>query len=203
MEPTRCSWCLQNERLTRYHDEEWGVPIFDDRKQFEFLMLEALQCGLNWNMMLQKREIFRTCFENFDFERVAAYGEAEIQRILETPGMLRSRRKIEAVIRNAQAFLAVREAYGSFSTYLWGFTNGKPVVYRGHETGKLPVSNRLSATIAQDLKRRGFSYLGPVTVYSHLQACGIVNDHQQACCCRDRLLREFPPVYLDPDGDIF
>lgn len=199
----RCSWCLQNERLTRYHDEEWGVPVFDDRKQFEFLMLEALQCGLNWNMMLQKREIFRKCFEDFDFERIAAYGETEIQRILETPGMLRSRRKTEAVIRNARAFLAVREAYGSFSSYLWRYTNGKPVAYRGHETGKLPVSNRLSAVIAQDLKRRGFSFLGPVTVYSHLQACGMINDHQQTCACYARLLRDFPPVFREPDGDVF
>lgn len=203
MEPTRCGWCLQNERLTRYHDEEWGVPVFDDRKQFEFLMLEVLQCGLNWNMMLQKREIFRDCFEDFDFKRIAAYGEAEIQRIYETPGMLRSRRKIEAVIRNARAFLTVREAYGSFSSYLWSYTNGKPVAYRGHETGKLPVSNRLSAAISQDLKRRGFSFLGPVTVYSHLQACGMVNDHQQTCACYERLLRDFPPVFLDPDGDVY
>ena len=115
----RCAWCLCNEQMIRYHDEEWGVPLHEDGKQFEFLMMEVMQCGLNWNMMIRKREIFRECFADFDFRQVAAFGEADIQRILETPGMIRSRRKIEAVIHNAKRFQEIREEFGSFSEYLW------------------------------------------------------------------------------------
>ena len=168
MEPNteRCGWCLCNEKMIRYHDEEWGVPLHDDRKQFEFLMMEAMQCGLNWNMMIQKREVFRGCFDDFDYEKVASYTETDIQRILETEGMIRSRRKIEAVIRNAQCFLKVREEFGTFSDYLWGFSKGKTILYLGHQKGGLPAKNGLSDAISGDLKKRGFCYLGSVTVYS-------------------------------------
>lgn len=177
----RCGWCLCNERMVKYHDEEWGVPVHDDRKQFEYLMMEAMQCGLNWNMMIQKREIFRECFDGFDFQKVAAYGEEDIRRILETEGMIRSRRKVEAVIHNARCFLKVREEFGTFSEYLWGFSKGKMILYMGHQKGQIPAKNGLSDRIAKDLKKRGFKYLGSVTVYAHLQACGMVNDHVEGC----------------------
>ena len=144
-----------NEKMIRYHDEEWGVPVHDDRKQFEFLMMEVMQCGLNWNMMIQKREIFRQCFDNFDFDKVAAYGEEDIERILDTEGMIRSRRKAEAVIHNARCFQKIRDEFGSFSDYIWGFTEG---------------------------------YMGSITVYSHLQACGIINDHLETCFRYQELL---------------
>lgn len=177
----RCAWCLCNEKMIKYHDEEWGIPLHDDRKQFEFLMMEVMQCGLNWNMMIQKREIFRECFDGFDFQKVADYTETDIRRIIETEGMIRSQRKIEAVIHNAGCFLKVREAFGTFSDYLWGFSKGKTILYMGHQKGGIPAWNGLSDAVSRDLKKRGFKYLGSVTVYSHLQACGIVNDHVDEC----------------------
>ena len=177
----RCSWCLGNEKMIRYHDEEWGVPVHDDRKQFEFLMMEVMQCGLNWNMMIQKREIFRACFDDFDFDKVAVYGETDIERILGTDGMIRSRRKIEAIIHNAQCFQKIREEFGSFSEYIWGFTRGKTYLYMGHQKGSIPARNGLSDRISADLKKRRLKYMGSVTVYSHLQACGIINDHWEGC----------------------
>lgn len=177
----RCPWCLGNEEMIRYHDEEWGVPVHDDRKQFEFLMMEVMQCGLNWNMMIQKREVFRACFDDFDFEKVAAYDEGDIERILGTEGMIRSRRKIEAVIHNARCFQKIQTEFGSFCEYIWSFTKGKTYLYVGHQKGGIPASNGLSNRVSADLKKRGLKYMGPVTVYSHLQACGIINDHWESC----------------------
>lgn len=177
----RCPWCEGSEKMLRYHDEEWGVPVHDDIKQFEFLMMEVMQCGLNWNMMIQKREIFRECFAGFDFNKVAAFTEEDIQRILEVPGMIRSRRKVEAVICNARCFQRICEEFGSFSEYIWGFTNGKTYLYMGHQKGSIPAKNGLSDKISGDLKKRGLKYMGSVTVYSHLQACGIINDHLENC----------------------
>ena len=176
-----CDWDKCNEKMMRYHDTEWGVPLKDDRKQFEFLMMEAMQCGLNWNMMIQKREIFHDCFADFDFDAVAAFGEKDIERIMKTPGMIRSPRKINAVIHNARCFQKVREEWGTFSEYLWHWSDGKTILYDRHADGIIPVSNGLSEKISKDLKKRGFKYLGPVTVYSHLQACGIINDHDRDC----------------------
>ena len=177
----RCPWCTCNEKMIRYHDEEWGVPVYDDQKQFEFLMMEVMQCGLNWNMMIQKREIFRECFDRFDYNKVAEYQEAEVERILNTEGMIRSRRKIEAVIHNARCFQKIREEFGSFSDYIWGFTGGKTYLYTGHQKGEIPARNGLSDRISKDLKKRGLKYMGSITVYSHLQACGIINDHLETC----------------------
>lgn len=177
----RCKWCLCNEKMIHYHDEEWGVPLWDDQKQFEFLMMEVMQCGLNWNMMIQKREIFRQCFEEFDFDKVAEYGEEDIERILNTEGMIRSRRKIEAVIHNARCFQEIRKEWGSFSKYIWSFTKGKTYLYTGHQKGEIPARNGLSDRVSSDLKKRGMKYMGSVTVYSHLQACGIINDHLDTC----------------------
>ena len=197
-----CDWDKGNRLLTDYHDTEWGVPLFDDRKQFEFLMMEALQCGLSWMLMMKKREIFRHCFDNFDFEKVAAYGEADVCRILQTEGMLRSEPKVRAVIHNARCFAEICRECGSFSSYLWGFAGGKPICYEHHnDEGCVPVSNGLSDRIARDLKKRGFKYLGSITVYSHLQACGIINDHDCDCPCFRRLTKAYPPVTLPCDDE--
>lgn len=182
----RCPWCLGNEKMIRYHDEEWGVPVHDDRKQFEFLMMEVMQCGLNWNMMIQKREIFRRCFDNFDFDKVSTYDEVDIERIMGTEGMIRSRRKIEAVIHNAQCFQKIRAKFGLFSDYIWGFTKGKTYLYMDHQKGHAPAKSGLSDRISADLKKRELKYMGSVTVYSHLQACGIINDHWEGSFrCRE------------------
>ncbi len=187
----RCGWCEINEKMVAYHDKEWGVPLHDDRQQFEFLMLEVMQCGLNWNMMIQKREIFRACFDGFDYDQIAGYDEADIQRILAYPGMIRSRRKIEAVIGNARCFQRVRAEFGSFSAYLWGFTDGKTLVYPQHQRNPV-AKNELSDQVSLDLKKRGLRYLGSVTAYSHLQACGVINDHEERCFRYQDILRSAP-----------
>ena len=195
-------WDEASEINIRYHDKEWGVPLHDDRGQFEFLMMEVMQCGLNWNMMMQKRGIFRNCFEGFDFDKISQYGEADIQRILNTEGMIRSRRKIEAIIANAKCFQQIRSEYGTFCDYLWGFSDGKTILYNGHAEGWIPVSNGLSDRISRDLRKRGFKYLGPVTVYSHLQACGIINDHSKKCPCYSRINKSYPTVRQCPDAEV-
>ena len=182
--------------MEAYHDTEWGVPLHDDGKLFEFLMLESLQCGLSWLLMIKKREIFRKCFDSFDYQKVARYTEDDIQRILNTPGMLRSVQKIRAIIHNAKCFESLCKEYGSFDRYLWSFTQGNTVLYEGHCDGYIPVSNHLSARIAKELKKRGFKYLGCITVYSYLQACGVINDHGKGCPCFQRINSAYPTVSL-------
>lgn len=201
MESCRCPWCLGTEKMTRYHDEEWGIPLHDDRKQFEFLMLEAMQCGLSWNLMIEKREIFRACFSEFDYDAIAAYTEEDVQRILSYPGMIRSPRKIRAIIQNAQCFQAIRAEFGSFDAWLWAFAGNKTILYRGHSLGNIPAANGLSDRIAKELKRRGFRYLGSITVYSHLQACGIINDHLESCFRYRDILERYPVQQLPPDQE--
>ena len=186
----RCPWCLINDLETKYHDAEWGVPVHDDQKQFEFLMLEVMQCGLSWDIVLKKREIFRSCFDNFDYDKVAEYDLQDIERIMNTPGMIHSQRKIEAVIGNARCVQKIRDEFGSFSDYLWGWTDGKILLYKGHELGNIPAKNELSDKISKDLKKRGLKYLGSITVYSHLQASGIINDHIKECDCFNRLIKQ-------------
>jgi len=181
-----CNWGNTSELNQKYHDTEWGIPLWNDRGQFEFLMMEVMQCGLNWNMMINKREIFRSCFDNFEYDKIAEYGKDDIDRIMGTEGMIHSVRKIEAVINNARCFQKIREEYGSFSEYLWAYSKGKTILYNKHGDGYIPVSNGLSDAISKDLKKRGFKYLGTVTVYSHLQACGIINDHGSDCPCYKR-----------------
>lgn len=190
----RCGWCLCNEKMVKYHDEEWGIPLHDDQKQFEFLMMEVMQCGLNWNMMIQKREIFHQCFDGFDYDKIAVYGEEDIERILTVEGMIRSRRKVEAVIHNARCFQKIHEEHGSFSKYLWDYSKGKTLLYAGHQKGMIPAKNSLSDQVSKDLKKRGFKYLGSVTVYSHLQACGIINDHVEGCFRYQDIVSNYPVV---------
>lgn len=197
----RCIWCLCNEKMIRYHDEEWGIPVYDDRKQFEYLMLEVMQCGLNWNMMIQKREIFRECFDNFDFDKIASYKESDVERIMKTEGMIRSERKIRAVISNAKCFQKIREEFGTFSNYLWNYSKGKTILYAGHQKGKIPAKNGLSDKISKDLKKRGFKYLGSVTVYSHLSSCGIINDHVENCFRYKDILENYPVVRKRKDNE--
>ena len=180
--------------MTRYHDEEWGVPLHDDRKQFEFLLMEVMQCGLNWNMMMQKREIFRICFDDFDYGKIAGYGEADIERIMQQDGMIRSPRKIQAVIHNARCFLEIREEFGTFSQFLWDYTGGKSILYMGHQKGRLPARNGLSDKVSRELKKRGFKYLGSITVYSHLQACGLIQDHLETCFRYHELIEKYPVI---------
>ena len=190
----RCPWCETTAKMIRYHDEEWGLPLHDDQKQFEFLMMEAMQCGLSWNLMMEKREIFRECFAGFDYEIVACFTEDDVARILATPGMIRSPQKVRAIINNARAFKQIRKEHGSFSEWLWNFTKGKTVCYMGHEKGRMPAANALSDEIAKALKKYGFKYLGSVTVYSHLQACGIINDHLVECFRYKDILENYPTV---------
>ena len=168
-----CNWDKTSKLNRKYHDEEWGIPVKDDRTQFEYLMLEVMQCGLNWDLMINKREIFRKCFDNFEYDLIAHYGEGDIERIMNTPGMIKSRRKIEAIINNANCFQQIREEFGSFCNYLWGYSDNKTIIYDKHSDGYIPVSNGLSDKISKDLKKRGFKFLGTITVYSHLQASGI------------------------------
>ena len=189
-----CDWGFSFEAMKTYHDTEWGIPLHDDWKQFEFLMMEAMQCGLSWDLMIKKREIFRSCFDGFDFDRIAAYDEADVDRIMNTEGMIRSRRKIEAIINNAKCFQQIRKEYGSFDQWLWSFSGGKTILYIGHEKGSIPVSNGLSDQIARELKKRGFKFLGTVTVYSHLQACGIINDHEKDCPRYKYIVDNYPTV---------
>lgn len=196
-----CAWAGINEANRVYHDTEWGVPVHDDRQMFEHLFLECMQCGLSWDLMLKKREIFRQCFDGFDFDKIAAYTDADAARILQTDGMIRSPRKVAAEINNARCFQKVRKEFGSFCAYLWAFSGGKTILYEGHGRGPIPVSNGLSERISRDLKRRGFKYVGPITIYSHLQACGIINDHDEDCPCRGHLISEYPVVRMERDNE--
>lgn len=189
-----CDWGFSFEAMKTYHDTEWGVPVHDDRVMFEHLMMEAMQCGLSWSLMLKKREIFRACFDGFDYDKIAAYTEDDVERILNVDGMIRSRRKIEAVINNARCFRKIRQEHGSFCDWLWAHSGGKTILYIGHEKGKIPVSNGLSDLIAKELKAYGFKYMGTVTVYAHLQACGVVNDHGDACPCYHAINAQYPTV---------
>ncbi len=198
-----CAWADMNEANRTYHDTEWGVPVHDDRQMFEHLCLECLQCGLSWDLMLKKRKVFRACFDNFDYNKMANYHAADIERILSTDGMIKSPRKVAALINNAQCFQRVCEEFGSFCDYLWAYTGGKVILYRGHDTGRIPVSNGLSATISKDLKKRGFKYVGPITIYSHLQACGIINDHDASCPCRNKVNKGHPTVSKRRDKEVY
>lgn len=176
-----CNWEHTSFLNQKYHDNEWGVPVRDDRKQFEYLMMEVMQCGLSWDLMINKRDIFRKCFDNFNYDKIASYDDTDINRILNTDGMIKSERKINAIISNAKCFQQIREEFGSFCNYLWAYSDNKTILYDKHNAGYIPVSNGLSDKISKDLKKRGFKYLGSITIYSHLQACGIINDHDENC----------------------
>ncbi len=195
----RCKWCCDDGLLQAYHDAEWGIPLHDDTMLFEFLSLEVMQCGLNWMMMLKKRAIFRQCFADFDFEKIASFDETDVQRIMEIPGMIRSERKIKAIIHNAVRYREIRTEFGSFDAYLWRFTDGEVYCYPRHQQGEWVAKNALSDRISADLKKRGFKFVGSVTVYSFLQACGMINDHEPECFLYERMLNNEKLRYIEDE----
>ena len=167
--------------MVEYHDSEWGVPVRDERTQFEFLVLESAQAGLSWYTVLRKREGYRRAFAEFDPAQVARYSQADVERLLGDPGLIRNRAKIEAAVNNAQRFLEVQAAHGSFCEFLWGFVDGRPIVNHWREPAEVPATTALSDRLARELKRLGFRFLGSTVLYAHLQATGLVNDHLVGC----------------------
>jgi DNA-3-methyladenine glycosylase I len=183
-EPIRCQWAGVDPLYVAYHDEEWGVPVHDDRKLFEMLCLEGAQAGLAWITILRKRENYRAAFDGFDPVAVAGYGEEKIAELLANPGIVRNRLKVHAFIRNARAFLAVQAEFGSFDAYIWRFVDGAPIVNHWRTMGELPAQTTEAQAMSADLKRRGFTFVGPTICYAFMQACGLVNDHVVDCFCR-------------------
>jgi DNA-3-methyladenine glycosylase I len=178
----RCTWVSINDPLMlEYHDREWGVPVHEDRKHFEFLVLEAAQAGLSWSIVLKKRDGYRRAFSQFDPERVARYTEKRILKLTSNPGIVRNRLKIAAAVRNARAFLAIQEEFGSFNDYCWRFVDGRPRLNRWKATRQIPATSPESDAFSKDLKARGFSFVGSTVMYAHMQAVGMVNDHLVDC----------------------
>jgi len=181
MTTTRCAWAGANPLMIDYHDREWGVPVHDDRKHFEFLVLEAAQAGLSWAIVLKKREGYRRAFSEFDPQKVARYTAARIDKLVTDPAIIRNRMKIEAAVRNAQAFLKLQEEFGSFNAYCWRFVDGRPRVNQWKEMRSIPATSPESDAFSKDLKGRGFSFVGSTVMYAHMQAVGMVNDHLVGC----------------------
>lgn len=180
--PTRCTWPLSgNELYLKYHDTEWGVPAWDDRTQFEFLILEGAQAGLSWSTILNKREGYREAFAGFDAERIARFGKRDVARLMNNPGIVRNRLKIEAAISNARAYLEFQGKRGAFAKHLWSFVGGKPIQNNIREHGAVPVTSPESDALSKDLKQRGFRFVGSTIIYAHMQATGMVNDHLMKC----------------------
>ena len=179
--PQRCPWCGSVPFYVEYHDQEWGVPLHDERALFEFLILEGAQAGLSWSTILKKRAGYRRAFDNFDAERIACYGEADVARLLADAGIVRNRLKIASTIINAQATLRIREEFGGLDAYFWRFVDGQPIQNAWTELGQLPARTELSDKISRDLKQRGFKFVGSTIVYAHMQATGMVNDHLVSC----------------------
>ncbi|MDR3273611.1 MAG: DNA-3-methyladenine glycosylase I [Flavobacteriaceae bacterium] len=179
----RCDWTSSDELYIKYHDEEWGKPVRDDLKMFEFLLLENFQAGLSWLTILRKRENFRHAFDDFDYRKIANYEQKKIDELLENKGIVRNKMKIQAAIINAQKFMEVQKEFESFCNYIWEFTNGQPIVNQWKTIKEVPASTELSDRISKDLKKRGFKFVGTTIVYAHLQATGIVNDHLVDCFC--------------------
>lgn len=180
-QPDRCEWGNSDPIYVSYHDEEWGVPLHDDHKIFEFLSLEGAQAGLNWLMILKKRENYRKAFANFDASKVARFSEKKIERLLQDPGIVRNRLKVNAFIQNARAFLQVQEEFGSFDSFIWRFVDGKPIRNRWRSMSEIPASSPVSDLMSKDLKQRGFKFVGSTICYAHMQAAGMVNDHVVSC----------------------
>lgn len=177
----RCPWSGNDPLYQHYHDTEWGVPVRSDKKLFEFLILEGVQAGLSWITVLRKREAYRAAYDNFDWNRIAAYDEKKLDELMNNPGLVRNRLKIKASVTNAQAFIRVREEFGTFSKYIWGFLGGEPLQNRRKTMKDVPPVTDLATTISKDLKKRGFTFVGPTIVYAHMQATGMVNDHLTTC----------------------
>jgi DNA-3-methyladenine glycosylase I len=182
MNPTpRCAWCGADPLYQAYHDTEWGAPLHDEQRLFEFLILEGAQAGLSWLTILKKREGYRRAFDHFDTERIARYGDADLARLLADPGIVRNRLKIAAAVGNARATLAVRETFGGLDAYFWGFIDGRPIQNAWRDVTQLPARTPLSDRISKDMQQRGFKFVGSTIIYAHMQATGMVNDHTIDC----------------------
>lgn len=190
MTKKRCVWATQNSKMMQYHDEIWGVPLYDDQELFAKLMLDINQAGLSWQTIVNKWENFHQAYDNFEIAKVAGYSSEKIESLLQDSGIIRNRRKINAAVNNAQQVLKVQEEWGSFANYLWSFVEGKPVVNHWQSEAEVPATNPLSDCLAKDLKRRGFHFIGSTTIYAFLQAVGIVNDHLVTCFRHGELLEE-------------
>jgi DNA-3-methyladenine glycosylase I len=178
---TRCSWCEKDDLYRDYHDNEWGNPVYEDDKLFEFLVLETFQAGLSWHTILKKRDNFRKAFDQFNYKKIAQYGDAEIERLMQDAGIIRNGLKIKGTITNAIAFMETQKEFGSFSNYIWGFTDGKPIDNNPKTLKDVPAVNEISDALSKDLKKRGFKFVGSTVVYAHMQATGMVNDHVEEC----------------------
>lgn len=183
----RCPWCEGDELYIEYHDKEWGVPTHDDQVHFEFLVLESAQAGLSWLTILKRRQNYRKAYDDFNAEKVAAYDEAKVEELMNNPGIIRNRRKIEASINNAQRFLEIQKEFGSFDHYLWSFVDNKQVKNHWQTNDEVPANTELSDKISKDLKKRGFKFIGTTIMYSHLQAVGVINDHLTSCFCYNQV----------------
>jgi DNA-3-methyladenine glycosylase I len=177
----RCGWCGEDELYVHYHDTEWGVPVYDDHKLFEYLLLETFQAGLSWITVLRKRERFREVFDQFDFHKISVYDAIKVEELLVDAGIIRHRKKIEAAITNAGAFIKIRNDFGTFSNYIWQFVDNQVVKNSFHQLSELPGKTEIAEIISKDLKKRGFKFIGPTVVYAHMQATGMVNDHLITC----------------------
>src|SRR5271167_3406123 len=177
----RCDWAGSDPDMLAYHDDEWGVPVHDDPKHFEFLVLEGAQAGLSWSTILKRREGYHKAFAGFDPAKVARFTPARVEKLLQDPGIIRNRAKVEATVRNARAFLAVQDEFGSFDAYMWGFVGGRPKVNKWRRTDQIPATSPISEALSADLRSRDFRFVGPTVCYSHLQAAGLVNDHLVTC----------------------
>ncbi len=194
----RCNWCEGNELYEKYHDKEWGVPVYNDETHFEFLVLESAQAGLNWLTILKKRENYRKAYENFDVKKVAAFSEKKIEELLQNPGIIRNRKKVEASVNNAKRFLEVQQEFGSFSGYIWSFTDYIPIVNHWEKEADVPAKTQVSDALAKDMKNRGFKFVGSTILYAHMQATGLINDHITDCFRHKEVNREkieaFSPI---------
>jgi DNA-3-methyladenine glycosylase I len=181
----RCSWCGSDPLYIKYHDEEWGKPVYDDQTLFEFMVLEGAQAGLSWITILRRRETYRKAFANFDVVKVAAFNEKDVERLLNDPGIIRNKLKVNSAIRNAQLFMDIQKEYGSFSDFMWGFLpDKKPIQNEVHGMGDVPARTEISDAISKDMKKRGFKFFGTTICYAHMQATGMVNDHRLDCIAR-------------------
>ncbi|MEC8682669.1 MAG: DNA-3-methyladenine glycosylase I, partial [Bacteroidota bacterium] len=177
----RCGWCVGDPLYEAYHDQEWGVPVYDDQTIFEFLILETFQAGLSWITILRKRENFREALDAFDYKKIAAYSDAKLEELLQNPGIIRNKLKVKATVSNAQAFIKIQQEFGSFSKYIGGFVNPKPIQNSVKNYKEAPATTAISDALSKDLKRRGFKFTGSTVVYAHMQATGMVNDHEVNC----------------------
>jgi len=182
----RCTWCEKDDLYRNYHDNEWGKPVYDDATLFEFLILETFQAGLSWYTVLAKRENFRSAFDNFDWNKIAQYSEEKMATLAEDSGIIRNKLKIKATVTNAQAFINIQEEFGTFSKYIWGFVDGKPIDNTPKTMADVKATNEISDLLSKDLKKRGFKFVGSTVVYAHMQATGMVNDHVINCFTRNK-----------------